>query len=231
MKNVLVNGCSFTGTYGAWPFHLTDFNVTNIACMGAGNTYIHDSTVIELAQRHKLYDHVVIMWSGLTRVDLKVEDVSLFSNTQYTSTGMIVKQDTPERVLYSGDGLDYIEKNWVFGSGHNRCDQLDKLKLFDSIYKYQGINQLIESSLIKMISLQNILKQQQIPYLFTYYQDYNTDLKKFTHLYKMLDQENIYNEQNIFTLAKNNNCYASDGIHPGLEIYKKWAEIVTNIIN
>jgi hypothetical protein len=233
LKNILVNGCSFTATYGSWPFYLTNFNVTNIGCMGAGNTYIHDSTINEIARRPKVYDFVVIMWSGLTRVDIKVEDIELFANTQYTSKEMVSKQDCPERILYPTDGLDYIEKNWVLSTGHttNNCKNLIKTKLFESIYTYQGIDQLTESSLIKMISLQSILKQHQMPYLFTYYHDYDNKLKKFNHLYEMLDQKNIYNDENIYTMTTQNKCYNADGVHPGNQIHKMWATKITEIIN
>jgi lysophospholipase L1-like esterase len=70
-----------------------------------------------------------------------------------------------------------------------------------------------------------------IPYLFTYFCDYEKKLAEILNLYNMLDQSCIYNKQNIYTITKDNNWYAKDKVHPGIEAHKKWAEIITPLIN
>jgi lysophospholipase L1-like esterase len=81
-----------------------------------------------------------------------------------------------------------------------------------------------------MIAMQNTLKQLNIPYLFTYFMDYEAQLAKISNLYNMLDQSHIYNKQNIYTITKNNNWYDDDGLHPGIQAHQHWAELINPMI-
>ena len=76
-KRVLTNGCSFTAwsEYKNWPGHLpNNWDVTNIASHAAGNQWICDSTIVKTINND--YDLVLIMWSGLTRIDTLVNEVT-----------------------------------------------------------------------------------------------------------------------------------------------------------
>jgi hypothetical protein len=66
----------------------------------------------------------------------------------------------------------------------------------------------------------------QIPYLFTFYEDYNNDLKANKSLYSMLDQNQIYNKENITRITKTNKWFDQDGIHPGVVAHCTWAQLV-----
>jgi len=223
--DLLVNGCSFSRGPTAWPYHLDGVNVTNLACAGAGNTYIHDSTISELSKRH--YDFVAVMWSGIARIDVKVDDIDQFGTSTYTSRYQSTQNDWPGKKIWPVNDQDYVEQDWVFGCGFiNREDAVVKSKLFDQLYYHQDQLQLVQGLLIKMISLQSILKQMGIPYLFSYYNDYEKELHVCTELYAMLDKTNIYNVQNIYTITKNNNWYDEDGIHPGLDAHLEWARLI-----
>jgi hypothetical protein len=71
---VLANGCSFSRGPGSWPYALQsiyNFNLVNLAQSGAGNTYIFESTVLEISQR--VYDLVLIMWSDPNRIDYRFD--------------------------------------------------------------------------------------------------------------------------------------------------------------
>jgi lysophospholipase L1-like esterase len=126
---------------------------------------------------------------------------------------------------------DYVEKDWVYGCGFlNSESALLKTKLFDRHYFYQDAAQFNYLTLIKMIAMQNTLKQMQIPYLFTYFRDYEADLATIPHLYQQLDQSRIYNQQNIYTITQTNNWYDKDGLHPGVEAHQRWAELITSFI-
>jgi hypothetical protein len=73
---IAVSGCSFT--YNSWPNFL-DFHwqVTNLAWPGAGNKYIADSIIH--ATSINTYDLVLVMWSGITRLDFPVtKNIELF---------------------------------------------------------------------------------------------------------------------------------------------------------
>lgn len=228
--NLLVNGCSFSRGPTAWPYHIKGANIVNLACAGAGNDYIFNTTIAELSQRQ--YDFVAIMWTHPARIDVKVNDIDQFSDTPYTSLHQSARNDWAEKIVYPVNDQDYVEKDWVFGCGFlNHDPALLKTKLFDRNYFYQDNIQFARMTLIKMIALQNTLKQMNIPYLFTYFRDYETNLAKISNLYNLLDQSHIYNKQNIYTITKNNNWYDNDGLHPGIQAHQQWAKIITPLIN
>jgi len=233
IENLLVNGCSFSRGPDAWPYHLRYCNIVNLAQSGTGNTYIHESTVSELAKRP--YNFVVIMWTGIHRIDLKVADIDLFSESKYTSNYQYQQNDWKEKTIYPINDQDYVEKNWAFGCGHINGERaLRQSKCFDGIYRYVGLEQFVDGLLIKMISLQNTLKQMKIPYLFTFYNDYEKELTANPTLYNMLDHTRIYNEENIANISKKNNWVDPDNahtaLHPGPTAHRHWATLIQSKI-
>lgn len=224
-KNVLVNGCSFSRGPGSWPYHLQNrlnFNMVNLAQAAAGNFYIHNTTISEISQRS--YDLVIIMWSGLQRVDVQVEDIRLFDQTAYTSYSQSKLNDWPEKIVYPVNDQDYVEKNWVLAAG-NTDEYLKSIKFADSHHRHIGRKQAIQQSLIHMISLQSILKQLGILYLFTFFKNYMSDLEKH-FLFRHLDLKNIYADENIEDLARKHNSFAADKQHPGDLVHEMWANLI-----
>jgi hypothetical protein len=227
--NLLVNGCSFSRGPTAWPYHIDKANIVNLACAGAGTDYIFNTTIAELSRRR--YDFVTIMWTAPSRIDLKVNSAADFSGSPYTSAYQASLNDWKNKVIVPINDQDYVEKDWVFGCGHtNKDPTLIKTKVFERQYFYQDANQFTYLLLIKMIALQNTLKQLNIPYLFMYYQDYSSELQSHTMLYRQLDQNCIYNKKNIYTITKENNWYDEDGIHPGLLAHQQWAKLIAPLI-
>lgn len=225
---MLINGCSFSRGPGSWPYHL-DYNVVNLAQAGAGNTYIFESTMHELAQRH--YDAVTIMWTGIHRVDMQVHEIAHFSDSKYTSAYQRLQNDWPEKIVVPVNDQDYVDPNWIFGCGHfNQEPAMLKTHAFDTLYRYQTDKEFCQGLLIKMVSLQNTLKQLNIPYLFTFYQPYFDCLKAYG-LFSLLDLDSIYNSTNISTLARNINSYDADGIHPGIQAHRNWANTLKELWN
>ena len=231
-KKVLVNGCSFSRGPNSWPYYLQEmcnFDLVNLAQAGAGNTYIQETTVSELSKRS--YDYVIIMWSGLSRIDYKVADIDLFKDNKYTSKYQKTKNDWPSKVIIPINDQDYVEDNWVFGCGMLNKDKfLTNINFFTSIYKYVDYEQFVYHSLQKMISLQSFLKSQNIPYLFTFYQDYQQDLEQYTDLYGLLDQENMYHCENIYRIAKSIKDI-DETFHPKSASHQQWAELIKKVID
>lgn len=224
-KNLLVNGCSFSRGPNSWPYFLSNMNLVNLAQAGAGNTYIHETTIAELSQRK--YDLVIVMWTGISRIDFKVNDINLFCESTYTSQYQHAKNDWLEKIIYPINDQDYVEKDWVFGCGHiNTESEIRKSGLFTNIYKHVDLKQFAYGLLIKMISLQSVLKQMNIPYLFSFYQDYESELKTHVDLYNLLDHKRIYNKQNIYNIAKAENSFDTDQLHPGILAHKCWANLI-----
>jgi hypothetical protein len=216
---ILTSGCSFSRGPTAWPNHvanLADADLVNLAQAGAGNTYISRSIIDELQNR--TYDLVLVMWSGLERIDIQVSNIQQFSETIYTSDYQSKQNDWPEKIVYPVNDQDYVQKNWVFGVGHlNKDTALLKSKLFDNLYRYQDFDEHLQRSLYDMISLESYLKANSVPYVFSFYQNY------ITPRFDCLDWDNIFNEDNIFDLTKTINEYDADGLHPGARAQEEWA--------
>jgi hypothetical protein len=226
-KNVLVNGCSFSRGPIAWPYCLQkklNFNLVNLSLSSAGNKYIHDSTIAELSQRQ--YDHVFIMWTGLQRNDVQVADIAQFDQC-VTSAKQVVENDWDDKVVWPVNDRDYVEKDWVFIGLDNPYIKLIK---FAEYIKYRSRANEVHQSLLYMITLQAVLKAQGIPYTFSFFTDYVTDL---THspLYTMLDFNNICAADNIHAIAKRINSHDVDGYHPGVEANQLWADKLIEFIN
>ena len=224
---VLINGCSFTRGPTSWPYYLKTIQqtqFTNLALSSAGNTYIHESTVAELAKRS--YQGVIIMWSGLSRVDARVAYPAYFKNTVYTSEYQYKTNDWAEKIVEPIDDAEFVDRSWVFGLGHVNNDKtIFSSKLFEGTYKYLEPTQFAFHLLIKIISLQSVLKSLNIPYIFTLYQPYQDILKEHTDLAKLVDWNNFFIDKNIFEMAKINKDLDADG-HPGVLTNKQWAEIL-----
>jgi len=230
-SKVLINGCSFSRGPDSWPYHLAKLNnydIVNLAQAGAGNTYIQESTIQELSQRQ--YDLVIVMWSGLSRFDIKVENINYFSKTRCTSQYQKTRNDWKDKVIHPVNDQDYVDDNWVFGVGYiNNDKELINTGLLDGIYKYLGSRQFEYHSLVKMISLQSFLKSQDIPYVFTFYNDYLA-LLSASPLYRLLDQRNMFTDKNIYTMAKKFGDLDETN-HPMSTTHAQWAELLKEFIN
>ena len=219
---ILTNGCSFSRGPTAWPNHIAKWagaDLVNLAQAGAGNTYISRATMSELQTRS--YDLVLIMWSGLERIDLQVEDIDLFDTTIYTSKYQSKQNDWPSKIVCPINDQDFVEKNWLFGTGHLNGDTaIRSTGIFDKLYRYQGFQDHLARSFFDMFSLENYLQNHDIPYAFAFYQNYIEHLSFYAH---QLDWQNIYNEQNLYDIARRIEDWDSDGWHPGAVAQETWA--------
>lgn len=219
---ILTNGCSFSRGPTAWPNHIARWfgaDLVNLAQSGAGNTYISRSTIMELQKR--FYDLVLIMWSGLERIDLQVEDIDFFDDTTYTSKYQSSQNDWPEKIVWPINDQDYVEKNWVFGCGHLNSDPfILKTRLFEYQYKYQGFDDHAARSFQDMLCLESYLQSRNIPYAFAFYKNYIANIQK--HI-DQLDTTHVYIATNMFDLAVSLNDWDPDGLHPGARAQETWA--------
>jgi hypothetical protein len=222
VMRILTNGCSFSRGPTAWPNHIAKWanaDLINLAQAGAGNTYISRSTITELQKRS--YDLVLIMWTGLERIDIQVEDIDLFDSTPNTSKYQSLQNDWPEKVVLPINDQDYVEKNWVFGVAHINGDSfISKTKLFEYQYKYQNFENHATRSFLDMLSLESYLQNRNIPYAFAFYKDY---YKSILALVDQLDKSKIFTASNVFTIAQTINDWDPDGLHPGPLAQEVWA--------
>jgi len=225
---ILVNGCSFSRGPISWPYYLTGLtdktgsNVVNLACAGAGNTYIHDTTM-RILEKEK-FDLVLIMWSGIHRIDQQIEltEINQYETT-YSSKYQSSLNDWPEKIVDPFNDQTLVEKNWLFGCGVLNGETSSELnRLFKEAYRTMGDEEFVNQFIVKIIGLQNTLTQLDIPYVFSFYQPYIDKIKKSN----LIDWDNCIINDNITDIAKRLNSYDEDGLHPGLEANQKWANCV-----
>jgi hypothetical protein len=217
--NVLVNGASICRGAGSWPYYLqeksqTKFDLVNLAQAGAGNYYIHDSTVSEISKRP--YNLVMVMWSYPERFDFRVKNIMAFQDTEYNSWHSLRQNDWPSKKIHPINDQDYVEDNWVFSCGYLnlRLRQLDTslAKVVKEYYRVVGNREFMSTTLIKIIGLQNTLKALGIPYVFMNYRPL-LKTKEFDHLYSIIDWSNFYDGPYLQHLAKEYNDF-DDTLHP-----------------
>lgn len=217
---ILTNGCSFTArsATSTWPYLLGTNEVKNLAEHGAGNQWICDGTIAELCENS--YDLVLIMWSGLARLDWTVEkefcqSMPVFKEEEYTG-GPIVFTSV------NNFNIHYI---------HNEQD------CFKSVSAVTGIRERTFNSLMRIISLQSYLKSRNINYRFMSYMNFWEDVyglgfEKLDHQIDFSRWLFTDNDRNgLYELSQDQNLYADDGFHPNEQAHEQWASLIRTNIN
>jgi hypothetical protein len=236
---ILVSGCSFTkwpeypgGPNVCWPRYITDHEIVNVGEAAAGNQYICDSVIRETLQND--YDMVLVMWSGVSRLDYLTDVTDPAWNELFDSYGFYRRiNGTPLGYIFSGGQIGTWFKNPV---AH---------KMFYEMYKVSSNTSLGTINLQEMVKLQEYLKSKNIPYRFMSYVNYwgsgeyvspNGDFGVADHKYLKLYTDAIDWSKWIFTndmrdgiyeMAKSENSFTDDGFHPSSLIHQRWAEFIT----
>ena len=167
----------------------------------------------------------------MARVDIKVNDISLFESSAYTSQYQSGRNDWLEKKVEPFNDQILVEKDWVFGCGHiNGDNKIIKAGLFDGIYRYQDDLQFQYQFLQRIVATQSFLKQQDIPYVFMFYKNFIRDLQKSTTLYNIVDWNNCFTEHNLYDIATDIGSFDKDGIHPGIDANRVWAQKLDKFI-
>lgn len=247
--NVLISGCSFTqwpeypgGPNICWPKFLgdlnSDWNIKNIAEPAAGNQYIADSVIRSVIQERP--DMVLVMWSGVSRLDYLTSLEDPAWEHLYDSYGFYRRvDDCPNQLgyIFSGGQMGTWYKNDV---AH---------KMFYEMYKVSSPLSLATINLMEIVKLQNFLENKKIPYYFMSYVNYwNTDavvspngdfgVLTFPGLQNLISEINfdrwIFTDDRrngIYEMAKQQQDFQPDGFHPGISIYQQWAKVVNDYLN
>jgi hypothetical protein len=203
----------------------------NLAWPGAGNKYISDSVIHQCTVNK--YDAVLVMWSGLTRLDIPVP----------TSLRLFDDYDFKRPV----GPFNYIMSGGVVGSWQHHPDAI---RLFEDTYKFLSTTELVWLSLLEIIKLQGFLKNLGIKYYFMSYINYwnqpqswlsrNCDppLGDFIKLKDIVNQIDFSqwiflndNRDGIYEIAQQSNLFEEDNWHPNSVADRHWAKIVSQRIN
>jgi len=244
--NILISGCSFTqwpdfpgGPNICWPRYFQELNPADqcysVAEAAAGNQYICDSIIRSVLKNRP--DHVLVMWSGVSRLDYltSIEDPAW--NELFDSYGFYRRlPDNKLGYIFSGGGVG----TW---NNHPVAKQM-----FKEMYKVSSELSLGTINLMEMVKLQNFLVAKKIPYHFMSYVNYwsteervskNGDfgVYRYPDLQFLVDELDFSrwiftNEQKdgVFELAKELDSWQDDKFHPGAEAQSKWAQIITERI-
>lgn len=245
--NVLVSGCSFTHwpeSPGSpqnvcWPAPLaqirSDIAITNLAEPGAGNQYIANSVVRYVLEHPGQVDFVLVMWSGVSRLDFLTDISDPHWHALFDNYGFYRRVESCSNQLgYIFSGGQYGP--WVLNS--------DVTALFKQLYKVSNNLSLAHINLIEMVKTQQFLKSMNIPYRFMSYVNYwnhsencspNGDFGVLNYpelrpLINAIDwsQWIFQNSQKdgIYEMACAAEDYNGDKFHPGADTNLSWAKIV-----
>jgi len=239
---ILVSGCSFSqwpdqpgGKNTCWPAYIKDHEVRTVAEAAAGNQYICDSVIRAVSEQRP--DMVLVMWSGVSRLDYltSVEDPAW--NELFDSYGFY-------RRIPGG------KLGWIFSGGQMGTWFRNPVahKMFYEMYKVSSELSLAHINLVEIIKLQNFLQAKNIPYRFMSYVNYwgtgdsispNGDfgVGKFTELKYLVDDIDFdrwiftnSNRDGIYEMAKESNDFMQDGFHPGSTTHQRWADLIMSRI-
>lgn len=218
---ILVSGCSFSTN---WPnflsSHLKNAEVTNLSFPGAGNKYIADSII---AKDLSGYDIILVMWSGLTRLDIPITS-DIFDDYDFKKTV------NDQQYIMSGGLLG----SWL--SNH-----FTKI-LFEGTYKFITEENMAMLSILEMIKLQNFLNAKNKKFIFSSYVNYwnqstdwkspNADfsLSSITNIDNLLNKIEFdkwlfldENRNGIYEYAITNSLLSEDMFHPNESANEFWA--------
>ena len=220
---ILVNGASISAEKNGWQDQLQKLlncEMTNLSVPSCGYDYVHDTTIAELSEQ--TYDMVLIMWPAIAvRTDWKVDDATQFGHDAWTSG-------------YHAAGNDRIESDWIFGGSHIVDESQDIpaerrspiSRLFADYYSVVKPPQLMRQSLIKLITLQSVLKSMNIPYVFMNAVP-TKPFPRFANLYKMIDDDGFYNHEHIMPYCTRHKLLEpGDVSHPSTAGHLAFAELL-----
>lgn len=205
---ILTNGCSFTARspFNTWPYLLGTDKVKNLAQHNAGNIWICDSTIAELSEND--YDMVLIMWSGLCRVDAIVDEEAYTQHPDHFKS-------------INNFGIRYV---------HLGVDNKSTLR-------YVSERELVFQSMGKILHLQSFLTSNHIPYCFMSYMNF-WDLPAgygFDLITNQFDFDNwIFLDEDrngLYELSQDQKLYIEDRYHPNETAHQYWADIIRERIN
>ena len=224
IKNFIANGFSFTQTPADCP-NWTMFvhrslpgsvEYTNLARSGAGNDYIADSTIRYLLENRPDPSStlVMIMWSGVSRIDLQVS------------------QEFYDMLLDWNSKTEISGVNYLFSGGMGSAWPSIPRSLFENIYMAMDHKSLARRSLSRMVELKNFLENHGYNYKFMSYLNYwqykedyysgNLDFSVSYHaqgdaLLDSLGQHWIWvndEKDGLFEFAQERRLLGDDNFHP-----------------
>jgi hypothetical protein len=205
-----------------------------VAEAAAGNQYICDSVIRGVLEDAP--DQVLVMWSGMSRLDYLTSLEDPAWNSLFDSYGFYRR-------------LPHGKLGWIFSGGKMGTWFKHPVahKMFYEQYKVSSPLSLAAINLAEIVKLQNFLIAKGVPYRFMSYVNYWTlgenlspngdfgvvDFPEIQYLIKEIDFDQwIFTDEcnGIYELAKSNGDFQADGFHPGDKTQQQWAQIINDQI-
>jgi hypothetical protein len=218
-QNLLVSGCSYTWNNSnqhicTWPYYLRDLanfeEVFDCSQGGAGNNHIFNSVVNELSTNQNLTPNntcVIIMWSGLERVD-------------FICRSDVVKNSRPTGLTgyYQFDEADTFASLSVWPSSKDSLQEL--LKTYRVTVDLSA--QILESA-IKIIALKEFLQSLGYTFCFVDWRDQQYQINNFDNTIVDKASSTISKIETLNSFTTRKGTRVADG-HPTPDSHLSWTQ-------
>ena len=239
MTQTLLVGCSFlerlTYRLSNDDYHINAKKHTVLASAGSGNQAIAARTIYEISQNK--YDQVVVIWSGINRLDFPVSEELNRTYPENKPNAWISRCHVGSMVWFHSGGM--------LGSGTGNLTATPEVikKFFQAQYlgTTSGSQYLTELTLLSIISTQAVLYKAKIPYQMGFIYDTQRSIPgaqeehshgimyKDTPLYSAVDWTKFTRFDSPYEWAKRQGRLEPDQYHPTRNAMIDWFQLAMNI--
>lgn len=222
MKNVLIAGCSIVESLGA-QCTTSDTFFQFLGQPGAGNTLIAQNILHEMSKN--TYDQVIVLWSGIKRIDIAVGPKLANLVNGYDRWSKTINDTT----WISSGGEIGTWKHYL----PNEIKQIFKSYYIGATQRYHSDN-----TFSNIIMIQSYLKSKKIPSRMSFIYDTSLvpstfldmradhvfgQLDNNSHLYDLIDWTQFYiKDKPVYNWARDQKYLEVDRLHPTPDAVKKW---------
>lgn len=238
MSKTLIVGCSFVARL-TYRLVSTDYVINAkkyhvLASCGSGNQAIAARTIYQLSQ--DTYDNVVVVWSGINRLDFPISQELDQTYKPNTKTNWIAKCDIGSMAWHHSTGmLGHVTKRSATPEPLNQFFQTQYLGT------ESGSRYLTDLSLLSIISTQAVLdkttKSYQMAFIYDTQKYLPDDRERQSHgrmdvttpLYNLVDWKKFTRFEAPYEWAKRQQKLENDNYHPTRNAMIDWFKLAMDI--
>ena len=239
MSKTLLVGCSFLArlTYrlNDDDYHVAAGKYHVLASPGSGNQALSARTIYELSQNK--YDQVVVLWSGINRLDFPVSKELNHTYPKNRPGNWIARCHVGSMVWFHSGGI----------LGLGTCDTTTVPQEIKNFFQTQylgtesGSKYLSEITLLSILSTQAVLDKAKTSYQMGFIYDTQRSMPgeqeehshgimyKDTPLYNSVDWTKFTRFESPYEWAKQASRLEQDGYHPTRNAMIDWFKLAMNI--
>lgn len=239
MSRTLIVGCSFVArlTYrlNDDDYHVNAKKYNILSSPGSGNQAIAARTIYEISQND--YDQVVILWSGINRLDFPVSEELNRTYPENKPDAWISRCHVGSMVWFHSGG--------ILGSGPGELSATPEplKRFFQTQYlgTTSGSRYLSELTLLSILSTQATLEKRKIPYQMGFIYDTQKSIPleteehshgRLSHdspLHSQVDWTKFTKFESPYEWAKQQRRLENDNYHPTRNAMIEWFRLAMNI--